>query len=102
MTPTALLFFEANKLSRSYGRLADWENLSKLSKIRRPYAQAVPEYLTLELGGKKIEIVMGEGREEEFLKLVIKQMADNGVPSERIKKKNTKIKESEVTKEAIA
>ncbi|TNV81344.1 hypothetical protein FGO68_gene13949 [Halteria grandinella] len=106
VTPSALLLFESHKhQSRSVGMLIAWASLHRLDRVRRNITSR-PQFLTLQWSDNAkpwiMHIFITEGREEQFVGHLVTQMANLGVGVEKVRKNQTKIKESDVTKEAIA
>lgn len=88
--------------------LIAWATLHSLEKVRRNISSR-PELLTLlwksESNPPKpwtLNLLITDDRHEACVSHIVKQMQNLGVGIEKVTKNQTKIKESEVTKEAIA
>ena len=90
------------------GMLLAWATSHSLDRVRRNLTLR-PEFLQIiwKTENKQetpwtLNLLITLGRHEECLQALINAMTNLGVNIERIKKTQTKIKESDVTKEAIA
>lgn len=109
ITPTALLLFEQHKHQKTLGMLIAWATLHSLDRVRRNITNR-PQYLTMlwkaESDGSTkpwtLNLAITDGRHEECVNYIVTQMSNMGVGIEKVRKNQTKIKESDVTKESIA
>lgn len=102
LTPLAILIFEKNRTVKNLGVLSSWHSLTDLDKIRRhlPYRS---DFLTLILAPSETLVLhFLDGKADAFASAVASEMQQLGVPVQKVKKSLAKIKESDVTKEAIA
>ena len=91
------------------GMLLTWATSHSLERVRRNLTMR-PELISLiwkadaaNLNQQwQLNLLITNKREEECLQALIKAMTNLGVEIERHQKSQTKIKESDVTKEAIA
>lgn len=109
ITPSAILLFEQHKHLSNMGMLIAWATSHSLDRVRRNVTVR-PELLSLiwrpDIASQSkpwtLNLFVTQGRHNECVNCLIKNMENLGVGVEKVVRNQTKIKESEVTKEAIA
>mmetsp|Transcript_21207 Transcript_21207/g.20369 ORF Transcript_21207/g.20369 Transcript_21207/m.20369 type:complete len:206 (+) Transcript_21207:251-868(+) len=103
LSQTAILIFEPQKNIENMGMLVSWATLQSLDKLRRNLARpGLISFIWRQIEGEQpwvLNLFIPEY--EDCLADLVKNMKNMGVGVEKNVKNQTKIKESEVTKEAI-
>ena len=103
ITPTAMLLFEPQKHQRTYGTLISWATLQSLDKLRRNLSRpGLVSFVWRHMEGKQPWVLnLLIQNYDDCIGTLVSNMQNMGVGVEKNIKNQNKIKESDVTKEAI-